>query len=486
MKRLVLFSLISAAVLSISGRPWGSGLFALVALIPLLYVLIQEERVWRGALATSIISFTMMVVAYAGVFPFAPWIAPLLILSQMLWYTIPGAAFVFVKRVLGKGAALASLPVFWLCAETIPAQRWLWDGYANTISAIGFSQFDTPLLLAARWSGMSGISFLVLVINIALFLLLRERRWTPLALALGLAAAAIWTPLPGATLVEETEPLSVVAVQGSVSDADYLMADYDDEARERILETYGALTEEAAGLEPDLTVWAETTIPGWIFDDEDLSRAAEALASADTALVGGKFYRNGHDYNAAFLWQDAQLRDVHSKRALVPIAESFFTKGKRSSPIEVEGTALGIGICFESIMSDIVRASVLDGAETLVFITSDAFAGKTDTPYLHMRVSAFMAAATGRYVLHASQSGPSAVISDSGHLLSRTKLHEVVLLQGELHSRTILTPFVRYGNWLGTSAFFLSVILAAFAASRKGVRPLRSAERRQGAFVIER
>ena len=472
MKKLVLFSLISAALLSISGRPWGSGLFALVALVPLLYVLVKETRIWRGALATAIVSFTMMTVAYAGVFPFAPWIAPLLILSQMLWYTIPGATFVFVKRSLGQSAALASLPLFWLCAETIPAQRWLWDGYANTISAIGFSQFDTPLLLSAHWSGVAGISFLVLAINIGLFLLLRERRWTPLALTLGLAAVAVWTPLPGATPTKEVEPLSVVAIQGSVSDADYLMADYDDEAGERILETYGALTQEAAELEPDLVVWAETAVPGWLLDDEDRSRAAEALAPVDTALVGGKFYRSGHDYNAAFLWQGGQLRDVHRKRALVPMAESFFTKGERSSPVEVKGIALGIGICFESIMPDIVRASVLDGAEVLVFITKDAFAGKTDTPYLHMRVSAFMAVATGRYALHASQSGPSAVISDSGHLLSRTKLHEVSLLQGELRSRSVLTPFVRYGNWLGNSAFFLSVILAALAASRRGVRLL--------------
>lgn len=456
------------------------------AFIPLLYVLIEEKRIWRGALATATISFTVAVMAYAGVFPLAPWIAPLLILSQMLWYTLPGAAFVFVKRSLGKGAALASLPAFWLCAETIPAQRWLWNDYANTVSAIGFSQFDTPLLLAARWSGVAGISFLVLIINIALFLLLRERRWTPLALALGLTAAAVWIPLPGVTPAEETEPLSIVAVQGSVSNADYLMADYDDEARERILETYRTLTEEAATSEPDLVVWAETTIPGWIFGDEDLSRASSALSSVDTALVGGKFYRNGHDYNAAFFWQEGQLRDVHRKRALVPIAESFFTKGERSSPVDIRGTALGIGICFESIMPDIVRASVLDGAEVLTFITSDTFAGKTDTPYLHMRVSAFMAAATGRYVVHASQAGPSAVVSDSGHLLSRTKLHEVALLQGELHSRTVLTPFVRYGNWLGTSAFFLSVILAALAASRRGVRPLRSAERKPEAFVIER
>lgn len=335
-----------------------------------------------------------------------------------------------------------------------------------------FSQFDTPLLLAARWSGIAGISFLVLIVNIALFLLLRERRLTPLALALGLTAAAVWIPLPGVTPAEETKPLSVVAVQGSVSNADYLMADYDNEARERILETYRTLTEEAAALEPDLILWAEGAIPGWIYGDEDLSKASSALSSVDTALVGGKFYRNGHDYNAAFLWQEGQLRDVHRKRALVPIAESFFTKGERSSPVDVQGTALGIGICFESIMPDIVRASVLDGAEVLAFITSDAFAGETDTPYLHMRTSAFMAAATGRYVLHASQAGPSAVISDSGHLLSRTKLHEVALLQGELYSRTVLTPFVRFGNWLGTSAFFLSVILAAFAASRRGVRPL--------------
>ena len=479
MKKLVLLSLVSAAVLSLSGRPWGSGVFALVALISLLYVLVEETRIWRGALTTSIVSFTMMTVAYAGVFPFAPWIAPLLILSQMLWYTIPGAAFVFVKRSLGQHAALATLPVFWLCAETIPAQRWLWDGYANTISAIGFSQFDTPLLLAARWSGVAGISFLVVILNIALFLLLRERRWAPLALSTGLAAAAIWTPLPDAMPTQEVEPLSVVAVQGSVSDADYLMADYDDEARERILETYTSLTQKAALLEPDLVVWAEAAIPGWIYGDEDLSRAAEALAPVHTALVGGKVYRNGHDYNAAFLWQGGQLRDVHRKRALVPIAESFLTKGERTSPIQVKGTALGIGICFESVMPDIVRASVQDGAEVLAFITSDAFAGKTDTPYLHMRVSAFMAAATGRYVIHASQSGPSALISDSGHLLSRTKLHEVALLHGELHSRSVLTPFVRYGNWLGTSAFFLSVILAALAAFRRGVRPLGESGRWQ-------
>ena len=207
-------------------------------------------------------------------------------------------------------------------------------------------------------------------------------------------------------------------------------------------ETYrrlATLTLEAAESEPDLVVWPESAVPGYLRYDTrarglvtGLSRTIETpifTGTNDADTLAGASGEEPADYrvfNAAYLVSgDSILPGRYAKRRLVPIAErvpflpgqlsGFFEKlsdwtgqfapGEGWTTWTVDGASFGVLICYESIFPGSSRALVRNGADFLLNITNDAWFGRTAAPYQHAshltlravehRVSFLRAANTG-------------------------------------------------------------------------------------------
>ncbi len=452
MTRLLALALTSAALISAAHRPWGPGYLAWLALVPLLAVLATEKRWWRGALAAGLASLGTGLVAFEGVAPAEFWAYPILAVINTLPWAIAGALFVWISNRLGRGAALWSYAPLLVAAEFVASHRALLGDFANGMSAFGYTQFDTPLLAAAGWSGVSGVSLLVVGINVAVYSVWK-RQPAPAAVWLGLAIIATFVPVPGANTADPgTMPLRVAVAQGAVSSVDTLLARFDREAAERMVEPYADLTAQAAEHDADLVVWGETVVPHAVRPGHVPSYVAEALAPAPVALVGGVSFTNGHSYNSIFHWQDGTLTEVFRKRALVPFNERHYTVGQAMPPLGVNGVPVGLGVCLDSVHGSLAREAVRAGAEVLVYVTEDSFAVRTVTPELHLRVTAFRAAETGRYVVFANQSGPSAVMDQRGRVVDRIEHGEAAGLIAQVPAYRGATPFVRLGDWVGLLA----------------------------------
>lgn len=459
MTRLVAFALLSAALMSAAHRPWGPGWIALAAYLPLLYVLSGERSAWRGALAGGIASLGTGLVAFEGVVAAVPWAYPLLAFVAGVWMALAGAGYVLIARLAGLTAALWSFPALWIAAEYLPAQRALFGDFANGMSAAGYTQFDTPFMVLAPWSGVSGVSLAVLMANVALFALLRRRGVAPALAVLAAVAIAPVLPVPGVAPAGGQEPpLRIGIAQGAVSSAASLMARFDRAAAQRMIEPYAELTAQAAERGADLVVWGETAIPQAVRPGHVPDYLADALAPAPLALVGGVSYREGRSYNAVFHWREGTLREAYRKRALVPINEARYTAGEAVPPLEVGGHAAGLGICLDSVFGSLGRSSVSDGAEILIYVTEDSFAGTTVTPELHLRVTAFRAAETARATVFASQSGPSAVFDPRGTVVRRLPHGSATGTVAPVRPHRGFTPYVRLGDWVGGLA--IVVVLA--------------------------
>ncbi len=468
MTRLLALSLASAALVSAAHRPWGPGYLAWIALVPLLAALDGERRRWRGALAGALASLGTGLVAFEGVAPAELWAYPALVVVAAVPWAIAGALFVaFAKRFGGQ--ALWLFPALLVAAEFVPAQRALFGDFANGMSAFGYTQFDTPLLAAAGWSGVSSVSLLVIGLNLALFLAWR-RRWLPVSGLVVLATVFVLTPVPGGNAPREgAAPLRVAVVQGAVSSVDTLMARFDREAAMRMVEPYADITAQAAAHGADLVVWGETAVPQAVRPGHVPDYLAEALASAPVALVGGVAFTDGNSYNSIFHWGDGALTEVYRKRALVPINERHYTPGPAMPPLGVNGVRLGLGVCLDSVFGSLARESVRAGAEALVYVTEDSFAVRTVTPELHMRVTAFRAAETGRYTVFANQSGPSAVFDNHGRVLQRLEHGEAAGTVSTLRAFHGVTPFVRLGDFVGLLST-LAVLAATVVSVPLGAR----------------
>ncbi len=463
--RALALALLSAALLSVAARPFVPGWLALGALVPLLYALGAERRLPRAALLGAVTAFGGGLVAFEGVLPVEPWAYPVLVLLASVPGAVTAVLFVVVSRRLGGGAALAVYPLLVGAAEFVVGQRWLFGQLANTMTVLGATQFDTPLRLAAAWSGITGVGLLVAAVNAALVAALRWRRFEPLAAIVLLTALAVLVPAPGSAVQDRERPeLRVAVVQGAVTSLDTLMARFDPIAAQRMLATYGALTNATAARNPDLIVWGETVVPRPLRPGEVPEDVATALSSAPRALVGAVSYVEGRSYNSIFHWQDGELHEVYRKRALVPLNERHYTAGQRLPPLDVRGVPIGLGVCLDSVFGSLSREAVRAGARVLITLTEDSFAGRTVTPEMHLRLSAFRAVETGRWLAFANQSGPSAVIDHRGRVIERLALGQRAALLVDVPAYEGLTPYVRFGDWAGllaTVAVAAALVLAA-------------------------
>jgi apolipoprotein N-acyltransferase len=180
-------------------RPIGLGALALVALVPLLLALQRETSPWQAALYVYAVSIGGIWVAIEGLALEYPWVFVIGVFGYALVFALVGAVVIWFKQVWNSRGLLC-FPVVWVALEYLVSQPAVLGNWANPIMAIGYTQFDTPLLQAARLSGVTGVSFLVLSINAGLaYALLEPRRvtaWLPLTIMLLVSSLAALIPLP--------------------------------------------------------------------------------------------------------------------------------------------------------------------------------------------------------------------------------------------------------------------------------------------------
>jgi len=470
----VALALTTAALIATAARPFVPGYLAWVAYLPLLLALFGEPRGggggahWRAALLGAIAALGAGVVGFVGAAPVAPWAYPTLVLLTSLPNAIAIGLWSVVRSRLGDALALAALPLALTAAEFIPLQRSLWGDFANAITPLATTQFDTPLRFLAAWSGTSAVTVALLSINAALFASLLARRLHPATLLAPLIVALAYLPTPGVNEAAAVAPLRVAIVQGGVSAVETLFARFDEPAMLAMLEAHALLTERAAEAGADLVIWGETAVPAPWSPDAPPAALLAAVAPAPTLLFGAVSYDGTASYNSLMHAEGGVITEVYRKRALVPINESRYRAGVLSPALAVQGRGVGLAICLDSLYAPFSRDAVRRGAQLLVVATDDGFAGRTVTPELHLRASSFRAIETGRFLIFANQSGPSAVIDPRGRIVDRLEPGARAALLVSVPALTGITPFVRYGDTLGPLALLVAsaLLVGALAPAR--------------------
>ena len=461
MMRLLALSALSAALFSLSFRPWGSGYFALGAAFLLVSVLMAERKPWRGALAAGIAWTGLGITAAEGTAAFVWWALPALVGLFSLGWLISGAVFVWLRRKLPTGASLVALALLFTSTEFLISQRGVFGDAA--IGLLAYTQADTPLKSLAPWSGTSTVVLGVLLLATGAYALyLREWRlsaWLSLPVI-----ALILLPAPGTTTPPVEANLSVGSIQGARDSLDQLFATYDEEIAVQRAASYESLISQAVERGAELVVLGETILPSGTDASNLPAHLRSMLSLAPATIVGSREYSGGDIFNSAFLWTGAGLESVYRKRALVPIVEEFYARGSTSTPVMTQGVLIGLAICLDTFYAEQIRSSVSQGAELLIFITDDTFAGFATTPYMHMRTAALRAAETARATVFTNEWGPSAMFDRHGNQIAHLDLGTAGVIVAELPLALGVTPYVRFGDWLGwlTLTAIVSLVLIRF------------------------
>lgn len=250
-----------------------------------------------------------------------------------------------------------------------------------------------------------------------------------------------------------------------------------------IKETYWEMTQQAAGT--PLIIWPEAAIPQYYSQVEDFYENLRTEVLGDgTTLIAGVFYRKEDQsgpYNGLMNHTTGQR---YGKRRLVPFGEyspledwlgplyeriRFRMSDMKPSGdrplLQVQGSSVGVTICYESVYPSITRLAFPEAAY-LMNVSNDAWFGTTRAPWQHLESSRLRAAETARELLRVASTGVTAIIDADGTIRASTPQFATAILEGEVQPREGVTPYVQFGEWT-FFLLFLSILMFCFYQHKK-------------------
>jgi apolipoprotein N-acyltransferase len=385
-----------------------------------------------------------------------------------------------------------ALPVVWTGLEWTRAHlpstlAFPWLGLGTSLT--GFPE----LVGIAELVGARGVTFWIALVNgllASLVLSLRVRGpWKRYAVAAVtvLAVPMVWGVWRAGTL--EMRPAGRVAVvQPNI--AEHLKLD----AKTGRDSTFAALDRLMPLIEPgsaSLVVLPEMTLPvapmaiaygGDMYLLQRYSRETGA-----PLLFGAYGFVERPDgsalpYNSAFLMEPHGLSGFqYDKRYLVPIVERvpflpmslfrafpFFGEygvGEGWPLAQVDETAFGVLICYESVFPEASRAFRLEGADVLLNITNDAWYGReplyarTTALWQHPAHMVMRAIENRMGVARSANTGISLFVDPVGRVHGATRLFVEGVAIEEVVTTDVITFYTRYGDLLGNAAAGATLLL---------------------------
>jgi apolipoprotein N-acyltransferase len=396
-------------------------------------------------------------------------------------------AVAWLGRRLGSGA-LWLAPAVWVTAELL--RTYLLSGFPWGL--LGYIPSRRLLVIQiAAWTGVYGVSALLVLVNTALAWAAVERRPRAAAVAVVVAGTAVaGTLLVGrAHLAPVDVPtVPVAVVQGNIPQD----VKWSPGFKAETLSIYGALT-RAAAPGSRLVVWPEAAMPAYVrFEPAALRWLTDLAADVRVPLLVGvpDAERDGQRVsylNSAFLVESGGVRGRYDKMHLVPFGEYVplkrllffveaiaaeigdFTPGRQVAIFPLEGAPFGTVICYEVIFPDLFRRFVAEGASFMTNITNDAWFGDSGGPVQHLAMVPLRAVENRIAIARAANTGVSAFVLPSGAIQSTLPLGTRGTLRADLPLRQGHTFYTRFGDVFAYACAALTgaALLGGVAAGRR-------------------
>jgi len=482
---------------------------AWIALVPLHRVLIgvtSGQAFRRGWLAgffvfTGTMYWVVVSMHLYGQVPLPMSIALMFLLTVYLGLFVGMYAwgFVWMEQRWGNVAWILA-PCLWVSLEFL--RTYAFSGLPWGL--LGYSQFQwLPIIQISDITSVYGVSFIIVLANVALFILLR---WILAKAKIRATLLQPWQPVAAATVIilvvwlygffflnsssfSGAPKLSVGVVQANIDQARKWDTAYRVDTLERYVRLTKTVTEGA-----DVIIWPEAATP-FLFEQEQgyQSLVVEMVEKAQLPLVFGspalRRYDDGQPYllNSAYVLKpDGELTGRYDKQHLVPFGEYIplkqflffldklvvgigdFQAGPGPTLLSIphgpgqQQVQFGVAICFEVIFPDLVRQLAHAGSNFLVTITNDAWFGNTVAPYQHFAMVVFRAVENRMAFARAANTGISGFIDPSGHIIAVTPIFTEQAITGSIPLGTPSTFYTRFGDVFAWACVIMTVFLILF------------------------
>ncbi len=404
--------------------------------------------------------------------------------------------------------ALIAVPFLWVAVELARTRvtGFPWD-------LLGTAQVDNiSLSRITTWTGVYGISFEIMLVNVAVaaaFLVPRKKRNT-LLLAAVVAAAVLQAgrlvdapALAGdraALLVQENIPVDENWTRDAFERTLRELTDLSEKAEASSSSASNA-TESAHG-KTDLIVWPESPAPFFTIDPLFRGPVSEMARTTRSWVVTGAIgsrplfsqprSASPEVFNsAALVSPTGEWTARYDKVHLVPFGEYLpfpklfafaggltkevgeFKAGTSRAPLDAGSMPLGIFICYESVFPDEVRQFANNGAQVFVNISNDGWYGDSGAYAQHLNQTRMRAIENERWILSATDTGVTASIDPYGRTVARLPRKERGALVAPYALTSVTTFYTRHGDWF---AWLCAIISAGALLTRFGL-PTKSGKK---------
>jgi len=499
----ILLCLLSAVLFVLSLSNIDLEFFAWFAFVPLLFALDGKELLesFGCGFLTGFASFLgalywiIVAVHTYGYIPVVPsgLILLLLVGYLSLFYGVFALIHHFLRQRLGSQAVFFA-PFVWVSMEFL--RSFFLTGFPWAM--VGHTQYlNLPFVQMADLTGVYGLSFVILLVNATVYLILR--RWSlkqfPYRAGAMTVIALLASLVYGYTRihaidrkVSQQPVLKVAVTQGNIDQS----IKWDESFQKQTLKIYERLSLRVAQERPDLIIWPETATPFFFQDAKEYQPLVLNIPKETGAslLFGSPSYtvkdqRVSH-YNSAYLISPGgEIVGKYDKIHLVPFGEYVplkdllffmgslgegigdFKSGKEATLLSLPQTRFGVVICFEIIFPDLCRQFVKKGAEFLVTLTNDAWFGRTSAPYQHMAIATFRAVENRVFIARAANTGISGFIDPKGKIISHGGIFTEEAMNETIRRMNEKTFYTLYGDVFAWVCAACTVFVLGTAALRK-------------------
>ncbi len=498
-------SVISGAALALVFHPWQLDLMVWIALIPLFWSIYNCDNPSKAALYGWVAGFFFFSLNVTWVYDtltvhghFSEYLATIIVLVMIGCLALFTSFFSYISRVARNSGFSYCLifPTAWVSVEylrTYALTGFPWD-------LLGYSLSQSPnLIQIVDITGVYGLSFLIVFVNIAVLEALIDRTKSfpsvVTQLAVGMILIAVcalygWMKISDYSDRSKNQVSRTVGIlQGAIPQG----VKWSESHRSLTFSRYEELALESVAKGSELLIWPETSVPV-VIGGENLAwmAAIEISKKVNTPMLIGAPSQTDSSgqisyFNSAFLVDGSEILSGYDKIHLVPFGEYMplnwlFPVGPGMAAREADFTpgtvmtvmkpfnfpAFSVLICYEAIFPELSRMAINNGAQFLVNITNDGWFDTTSAPYQHLFMAKFRSIENRVWLLRAANTGISGAFDPTGRLVDSIGLAESGWINIQMSApRDVGSFYTKFGDLFAWSCIIVFSMILFWALTHK-------------------
>lgn len=439
----ITLAVISAVLLILSTSGFGLSFTVFFAFVPVLIALNSEKAKpiitgWIIGILYWTVCLSWMTITF-GYFGGAPLYAAI---ALLLGVAISGGFLFFVPYTYLASKNVNPIPLAMTFVVLEALKGTLFFGGVPWLN-LAQSQYQNLFIVqAVSFYGEYGLSFLIMLINLFLFYIIRDYKSKKNYFFLIIIVIIMIFPGIYRTILPITSDkyLNVVTIQPGYDQN----IKWDNKHRLSIINDINNMINSINLKDYDLLVLPESSYPTSVTRTDFLYNFLKETSKTIPIIFGSDRIEFSNDdnstisennysmYNTMFLLDNETLTH-YDKRHLTPFGEYFpfenilqpvkeyffgparmFSPGTDANNLYSKKFTAAPVICFETAFSELIRPQVLDNANLFIFISNDTWFGKNQGKIQHFSVDTIRAVEYGKSVVRATQDGISGFIMPNG------------------------------------------------------------------------